>query len=54
MTTDPQTPPPGEEIDFDELLADLDAILDGWFMGLVTPSLEEARRSREAPDAEAA
>ena len=54
MTTAPQNERPAEEIDFDDLLKDLDAVLDAWFMGLVTPSLEEARRAREAPSAEAA
>jgi hypothetical protein len=54
VTTDEQARDPGETIDFEELLRDLDAILDDWFMGLVTPALDDARRAREAPGAEAA
>lgn len=54
MTTDERAQAPSEELDLEDVLKDLDAILDAWFMGLVTPSLEEARRAREAPSAEAA
>jgi|RifCSP16_2_1023846.scaffolds.fasta_scaffold670485_1 hypothetical protein len=54
MTTDDVTQDT-ELIDFDHLLKDFDAILDVWFMGEVTPALEEAQRARQAtPRAEAA
>lgn len=51
MTTDEHVPTAGEPIDLDELLEDLDAILDAWFMGLVTPALDDARFARLAGSA---
>ena len=54
MTTGEQTHDPTEAVDFEDLLKDLDAILDAWFMDAVTPALDEARRARHAPSAEAA
>lgn len=54
MTTDEQARDVNEAIDFEDLLKDLDALLDAWFMGEVAPALEEARRARPAPSAEAA
>ena len=51
---DEQVQAAGDPIDLDELLSDLDAILDAWFMGLVTPALDEACRARGAASAEAA
>jgi hypothetical protein len=54
MTTDSLSPEPTAPLEFEDLLKDLDAILDAWFMGEVTPALDEARRAREAPSTEAA
>ncbi len=54
MPTADQAQYSGEAVDLEELLKDLDAILDAWFMGLVTPALDEARQARETPSAEAA
>jgi hypothetical protein len=30
----------------EELIAELDALLDAWFLGEVNPALDEARRAR--------
>ncbi|HET9595244.1 MAG TPA: hypothetical protein VFP65_06675 [Anaeromyxobacteraceae bacterium] len=30
----------------EELIAELDALLDAWFLGEVTPALDEAHRAR--------
>ena len=54
MKTDEATHAPLEAIDFEDLLTDLDAILDAWFLGEVTPALEEACRARQVPNVEAA
>jgi hypothetical protein len=39
-------------LELDDLVKELDAILDAWFLGDVAPALEQARRARG--DAEAA
>ncbi len=37
-----------EQVGFDQLIEELDAILDAWFLDQVAPALEEARRARAA------
>ena len=54
MPTQQQEQHSAEVVDMEELLKDLDVILDAWFMGLVTPALDEARNAREGRSAEAA
>jgi hypothetical protein len=54
VTTDEQVQDLSKAIDFEELLKDLDAVLDAWFMGEVAPAIDEARRARAVPGAEAA
>ena len=54
MATNDQAQHSADAIDLEELLKDLDVILDAWFMGLVTPALDEARQARGAPRSEAA
>ncbi len=54
MATNDQAQHGADTIDLEELLKDLDVILDAWFMGLVTPALDEALQARGAPSAEAA
>jgi hypothetical protein len=39
-----------DEVELDDLVKDLDAILDAWFMGEVAPALEEARLARTGTD----
>ncbi len=41
-------------IELDDLVKELDAILDAWFMSEVAPALEEARRARPDASAQAA
>ncbi len=41
----------GEYPEFDDLVRELDAILEAWFMQEVAPALDDARASREALDA---
>ncbi len=43
-----------DELPFDELVKELDALLDAWFMKAMGPSLEAAERSRPVADREAA
>jgi hypothetical protein len=43
-----------DDIPFDELVKELDAMLDAWFMQYMTPALEAAAAARQAPDREAA
>jgi dTDP-4-dehydrorhamnose reductase len=54
VTTDDQAVDLTEATELDDLVRELDAILEAWFMGEVTPALDEARRARQAPSAEAA
>lgn len=43
-----------DELPFEELVKELDALLDAWFMKAMSPSLDAAGRSRSASDREAA
>ena len=43
-----------DEVPFDELVKELDALLDAWFMEAVTPALDASERSRTAAGREAA
>jgi len=43
-----------DDLSFDELVKELDALLDAWFMEAVSPTLDEAARSRPAAEREAA
>ena len=40
-----------DDVSFEDLVKELDAILDAWFMDEVTPALEEARLARADLDA---
>lgn len=42
---------PSSTPNLDEILADLDAILDAWFLSEVQPALDEARRAHARADA---
>jgi hypothetical protein len=37
---------PGTTPSLEELIAELDAMLDAWFLGEVSPALDEAKRAR--------
>lgn len=43
-----------DEVPFDELVKELDALLDAWFMEAMTPALDASERSRPAAGREAA
>ena len=43
-----------DDIPFEELVKELDALLDAWFMQFMTPALDAAQASREDADREAA
>jgi hypothetical protein len=38
----------GADVEFEDLVKELDSILEAWFMAEVAPSLDEASRSRVA------
>ena len=50
MTTEYRIEDPPEDVELEELVKELDAILDAWFMGEVAPALDESRRARTAAD----
>lgn len=43
-----------DDIPFEELVKELDAMLDAWFMQFMTPALDAAQASRSDVDREAA
>ncbi len=54
MTVEHQSEDITTSADLDDLVRELDAILDAWFMSEATPALEEARRAAPGARSEAA
>jgi len=48
----PRTEDLTDDPEFEDLVKELDAILEAWFMADVAPSLDEARRARARPPAQ--
>ena len=43
-----------DEVPFDELVKELDALLDAWFMEAMAPALDASERSRPTAERDAA
>jgi hypothetical protein len=54
VTQDYRTNDLTDDVSFEDLVKELDAILDAWFLEDVSPALEDARAAREALEKEKA
>ncbi len=54
MTEQPKTVDLTDELEFEDIVKELDELLDAWFLGEVQPALDQAAQARADREREAA